>query len=127
MGITSGVVQAEEVDPDREEVEKQQQEEEEAAASAAISSPCMGGHITEKEVVFLKEVQNNLEAIAELIVCCVNGTTPAPALLDATAAIADEWNSEKLLMKEDCSNFCDSVNNLRLDVRRLRSYITKKY
>merc|ERR1719193_1819900 len=127
MGIASRVAPVEEVDIDSEEEQEQQQTEEEAAANAAISKPCMRGHITEKEVVFLKEVQHNLEGIAELVVCCVNGTTPKSELLDATETIANEENSEELLTKEDCSNFCDSVNNLRLDVRRLRSYITKKY
>jgi len=128
MGILSRVVPAEEVHIDREEEQEQQVlAEEEAAANAAISKPCMRGHITEKEVVFLKDVQNNLEGIAELIVCCVNGTTAKSELLDTTETIADEGNSEKPLTKEGCSNFCDSVNNLRLDMRHLRSYITKKY
>jgi len=79
-----------------------------------------------------------LEVIANLVFCCVNGKIPENTLLDISS-YEDGYPQQGTLKKkglqeqkcgltaEDCTDFKNSINNLLLDVRRLRSYIAKKY
>merc|ERR1719419_909058 len=123
LGITSSPQQESEVE--RGSDEERREQDEEAAANAAVSELCKMGHVTAKEVGFVEEAQKNLDAVAELVVCCVKGKTPEAGLLDACATSV--LSSSEVLLEEDCENFCEAVDKLRLDVRHLRSYITKKF
>jgi len=94
--------------------------------------------LTSTEIASVKEIQHNLEVIANLVVCCVKGKIPENTLLEISScengySQQGILNKEVLqeqkcrLTREDCTDFKNSVNNLLLDVRRLRSYIAKKY
>jgi len=94
--------------------------------------------LTLTEVTRVQEIQHNLEVIANLVFCCVNGKVPANALLEISsnedgythqASLNKEGHQEQKcgLTAEDCTDFKNSINNLLLDIRRLRNYIAKKY
>jgi len=94
--------------------------------------------LTSTEIARVQEIQHNLEVIANLVFCCVNGKIPENTLLEVSSC-EDGYpqqgilNEEGLrdqkcgLSAEDFTDFKNSINNLLLDVRRLRSYIAKKY
>jgi len=98
-----------------------------------------GDSITETEVIRIQEIQSNLEAIATLVFCCVNGKIPENELLEISShgyIHLDEGDLNKetrlveqkrLLTVKDLADFKTSIERLLLDVRRLRGYITKKY
>jgi len=90
-------------------------------------------------VIRIQEIQSNLEAIATLVFCCVNGKIPETELLEISSRgdihlDEGDLNKETMLVEQkrlltvnDFVDFKTSIKRLLLDVRRLRGYITKKY
>jgi len=94
--------------------------------------------LTTTEIARVQEIQHNLEVIANLVFSCVNGKIPENKLLEIPSCedgYPQEGNLNKEMLQgqkcgltaEDCTDFKNSIKNLLLDVRRLRSYIAKKY
>jgi len=97
------------------------------------------GSLTQTDITRVQEIQLNLEVIATLVFCYVNGKIPENKLLQISSG-EDISRAEGVLNEEtglteqkrpltgkDVVCFKNSINNLRLDVQRLRAYITKKY
>jgi len=95
--------------------------------------------LTSTEVARVQEIQHNLEVIANLVFCCVNGKIPENRLLEISSCedaylhqgvLSKEFEfveQKRLLTVKDYADFKNSINNLFLDIRRLRGYIAKKY
>jgi len=94
--------------------------------------------LSSTEIASVQEIQHNLEVIANLVVCCVNGKVPENTLLEISSCeegypqqgIVNKVGLKKqkcAVTAEDSTGFKNSINNLLLDIRRLRSYIAKKY
>lgn len=87
----------------------------------------------------VQKIQRNLEVIATLVFCCVNGKIPENELLEISSrgdihldegVFNEETKSveqKRFLTGKDFVDFKTSIKRLLLDVRRLRGYITKKY
>jgi len=119
------------------------QNEEWTAKSTTIDeTPSCEDSVTETEVSRIEEIQSNLEVIATLVFCCVNGKIPENELLEISNRVdggdihlnEGDFNEEtklveqkRLLTEKDFVDFKTSIERLLLDVRRLRGYITKKY